>query len=149
MIHLQISEDLSADTSADFLVRAAEECLAYSKANEKLELTILLTDDEHLHRLNLEYLGVDAPTDILAFPADYTDPDTHTAYLGDVLISLERARLQAQAGGHSTNAELELLVVHGVLHLLGYNHSGTEDKSRMWEAQNEIMARLGNPLSPS
>jgi probable rRNA maturation factor len=119
MIYLQISEDLPSGLETDSLLRAAEESLAYHAPGEKPDLTILLTKDEKLHQLNLEYLGVDAPTDVLAFPADYVDPDTKTAYLGDILISLERARLQAQTGGHSIDTELELLVVHGVLHLLG------------------------------
>ncbi len=148
MIQVQISEDLSSGTPPDVLVRAAEECLVYHQTSGEPELTILLTGDDHLHQLNLEYLDVDAPTDVLAFPADYVDPDTETAYLGDILISLERATLQAQAGGHSLVAELELLVVHGVLHLLGYDHSEPDEKSKMWVAQTEILARLGNPLSP-
>jgi probable rRNA maturation factor len=148
MIYVQFSEGLSSETPEKILVRAAEECLAHQEKRDATELTILLSTDDQLHQLNLEYLGVDAPTDVLAFPADYVDPDTETAYLGDILISLERARLQSQAGGHSIDAELELLVVHGVLHLLGYDHHEPEEKSKMWAVQGEILSRLGNPLSP-
>jgi probable rRNA maturation factor len=147
MIHVQVSESLTLDTPTDVLVRAAEESLAYQQTDGETELTILVTGDEQVHQLNSKYLGVDAPTDVLAFPADYVDPDTETAYLGDIVISLERATLQAQSGGHSTEAELELLVVHGVLHLLGYDHGEPDEKSTMWDAQSEILARLGNPLS--
>jgi probable rRNA maturation factor len=148
MIHIEVSENLSSETAAEVLVRAAKASLAYHNASEESDLTILLTTDDQLHKLNLEYLGVDDPTDVLAFPADYIDPDTETAYLGDILISLERAELQAQAGGHSIEAELELLVVHGVLHLLGYDHAEPDEKSRMWAAQTDILAHLGSPLSP-
>jgi probable rRNA maturation factor len=148
MIQIQTDENLSSQTSTGNLVRAAEECLAYHQTSGGAELTIRLTGDEQLHQLNLEYLGVDAPTDVLAFPADYIDPDNQTAYLGDILISLDRARLQAQAGGHSLDSELELLVIHGVLHLLGYDHNDPGEKSKMWAAQSEILSRIGNPLSP-
>ena len=148
MIQVQISEHLSSETPADALMRAAQESLAYQNAPQESDLTVLLTGDDQLHQLNLEYLGVDAPTDVLAFPADYVDPDTESVYLGDVLISLDRARLQAQAGGHSVDDELVLLVVHGVLHLLGYDHTEPDEKTKMWDAQTEILAQLGNPLSP-
>jgi probable rRNA maturation factor len=148
MIFIQISEGLPTEIETDSLLRAAEACLAHHPAGVESDLTILLTSDDQLHQLNLEYLGVDAPTDVLAFPADYVDPDTETAYLGDILISLERARLQAQAGGHSLDAELELLAVHGVLHLFGYDHREPDEKSQMWAAQSEILARLDNSLSP-
>jgi probable rRNA maturation factor len=148
MIHIEVSENLSSETEAEVLVRAAKASLAYHNAPEESDLTILLTTDDQLHKLNLEYLGMDGPTDVLAFPADYIDPDTETAYLGDILISLEMAELQAQAGGHSVEAELELLVVHGVLHLLDYDHAEPDEKSRMWTAQSEILAHLGSPLSP-
>jgi probable rRNA maturation factor len=148
MINVQVSEDLSSEIPTDVLVRAAEECLAYFPRDGEPELTIRLTGDDQLHQFNLEYLGVDAPTDVLAFPTDIVDPDTETAYVGDILISLDRARHQAQAAGHSTDAELELLVVHGVLHLLGYDHSKPDEKSKMWAVQTEILARLGNSVSP-
>ena len=148
MINIQISENLSSEIPTDALVRAASESLAYQNAPEDSDLTVLLTGDEQLHQLNLEYLDIDAPTDVLAFPADYVDPDTESVYLGDILISMERASLQAQAGGHSIGNELELLVVHGVLHLLGHDHTEPDEKTKMWTAQTEILARLGNPLSP-
>jgi len=107
------------------------------------DLTIVLTDDAQLHELNREYLGVDAPTDVLSFPASETDPETGATYLGDILISIPRATQQAQASGHPVEAEVQLLVVHGTLHLLGHDHAETEEKARMWKAQDEVMSRLG------
>jgi probable rRNA maturation factor len=91
----------------------------------------------------LEYLGVDAPTDVLSFPASESDPETGLPYLGDILISIPRAAQQAQAAGHSVEAEVQLLVVHGTLHLLGHDHAEAEEKTRMWNAQAEVMSRLG------
>ncbi len=107
------------------------------------DITIVLTDDAQLHELNKEFLGVDAPTDVLSFPASESDPETGTPYLGDILISIPRATQQAQAVGHSVEAEVQLLVVHGTLHLMGHDHAEAEEKARMWAAQAEVMSRLG------
>jgi probable rRNA maturation factor len=107
------------------------------------DMTIVLTDDAQLHELNREFLGMDAPTDVLSFPASESDPETGTPYLGDILISIPRAAEQAQAAGHRVEAEVQLLVVHGTLHLMGYDHAEAEEKARMWSAQAEVLSRLG------
>lgn len=107
------------------------------------DITIVLTDDRQLHELNLDYLGVDAPTDVLSFPASETDPETGAAYLGDIVISIPRAAAQAQAAGHPVEAEAQLLVVHGTLHLLGYDHATDEEKTVMWAEQAKVLERLG------
>lgn len=96
-----------------------------------------------LHELNRDYLGVDAPTDVLSFPASESDPETGATYLGDILISIPRAAQQAQAAGHPLEAEVQLLVVHGVLHLLGHDHAEAEEKARMWAGQEKVLERLG------
>jgi probable rRNA maturation factor len=110
------------------------------------DLTIALVNDARIQRLNRDFLGQDAPTDVLSFPADQTDPETGRCYLGDVIISYLRAAEQAREGGHSVEAEIQLLVVHGVLHLLGHDHAGMEEKQRMWAAQAELLEHLG--ISP-
>jgi len=107
------------------------------------DMTIVLTDDRQLHELNVDYLGVDAPTDVLSFPAGEVDPETEALYLGDIAISIPRAAQQAQNGGHSVEAEAQLLVVHGTLHLLGYDHSTDEEKTVMWAEQAKVLERLG------
>lgn len=107
------------------------------------DLSIALTDDRQLHELNLDYLGVDAPTDVLSFPAGETDPETEALYLGDIAISIPCAIQQAQDAGHSAEAEAQLLVVHGVLHLLGYDHAAEEEKAVMWAEQAKVLERLG------
>jgi probable rRNA maturation factor len=125
------------------LERAAHAALEQQSQSLDSELSIILTSDARLHELNLNYLGVDAPTDVLSFPASETDPETGTRYIGDILISVPRAQTQAEAAGHPLESEVQLLVVHGVLHLLGHDHAEAEEKARMWKAQAEILERLG------
>ena len=141
MIHIEINPSLRTDLAPDILERAALAVLAHQSTDG--DLSIVLTDDEQLHELNREYLGIDAPTDVLSFPASETDPETARRYLGDILISVPRAAIQAQTAGHALEAEVQLLAVHGTLHLLGYDHAETEEKARMWKAQAEVLERLG------
>jgi probable rRNA maturation factor len=140
MIHIDALQDFS-DTS--LLERAARLTLDLESASSDSDMTIVLTDDAQLHELNREYLNVDAPTDVLSFPAGEEDPETGIPYLGDILISIPRAAQQAQAAGHPVEAEVQLLVVHGTLHLLGHDHAGAEEKERMWNSQSEVMSKLG------
>ena len=127
----------------NLLERAANAALAHESPSLDSELSIILTNDARLHELNLNYLGVDAPTDVLSFPASETDPETGAPYIGDILISVPRARAQAEAAGHPLESEVQLLVVHGVLHLLGHDHAEAKEKDRMCKAQAEILAQLG------
>ena len=113
-----------------------------------VDITIILTDDAQIHELNKQYRGIDAPTDVLSFPSGDTDPDSNRLYLGDVVISYPRAQAQGEAGGHPVEAELQLLVVHGVLHLSGYDHVEEQGKSRMRAAQAEILVLLGCEIAP-
>jgi probable rRNA maturation factor len=141
MIHIESRTPTPLDH--ELFQRAARLTLESQSAPADADLTLVLTDDELLHDLNLDFRDTDAPTDVLSFPASEPDPETGVLYLGDVIISVDRAREQAGAGGHSLEAELQLLVVHGVLHLLGHDHAATAGKERMWAAQASILARLG------
>ena len=136
MIHIE--SDLSFPE--ELLERAARAVLEYEAQDG--ELSIVLTDDARLQELNRDYLGIDAPTDVLSFPASETDPQTGARYIGDILISVPRAQSQAEAAGHALESELQLLVVHGVLHLLGHDHADPKEKKRMWQAQAEILKSL-------
>jgi len=150
MIHVESSFDSSMEPT-DFhpllpeLSEPARDAAQAALLHESVEgdLTILLADDARLHELNRDYLGVNAPTDVLSFPASETDPETGAPYLGDILISVPRAVEQARAAGHALEAEVQLLVVHGVLHLLGHDHAEAPGKARMWAAQAEVLKGLG------
>lgn len=141
MIYIESNSPISLDLDA--LQRAAHLTLEMHSVPADAELAIVLSDDAQLQALNRDYLGIDAPTDVLSFPASELDPETGARYLGDILISVPRAAAQAEARGHSLIAEAQLLVVHGVLHLLGYDHAESEEKAQMWAAQAQVLERLG------
>jgi probable rRNA maturation factor len=143
MIFLEKIENLDPDLPGEVAENAALQALKHQSAPENTDLTIVLTDDNQLHELNRQWMDVDAPTDVLSFPSDEIDPESNNRYLGDVLISVERAAEQAKASGHALEAEVQLLVVHGVLHLMGHDHADMDEKARMWKAQSEILTVLG------
>lgn len=113
----------------------------------RAELTLVITDDGGIQSLNRDFLGLDAPTDVLAFSAledagPFVSAPEAGGYLGDVIVSYPRAVAQAKEQGHSPEQELDLLVVHGVLHLLGYDHAEDEEKAAMWARQDAILEGL-------
>jgi probable rRNA maturation factor len=142
MINIEIIPDFRRVFMPDILVRAARAALLQQSAPEA-DLTLVLTGDAQIQALDRDFLGKNSPTDVLSFPSCEMDPETGRRYLGDIIISVPRAEAQSAAGGHSLEEELSLLVVHGVLHLLGHDHAGVEDKDRMWAAQTEVLTRLG------
>ncbi|NJN44399.1 MAG: rRNA maturation RNase YbeY [Anaerolineae bacterium] len=146
MILLQIDENLLPLVSQSQLEQAASAVLVNQSQSEGVDLTIVITGDETLHKLNKQFMDVDAPTDVLSFPSGEPDPETGRIYLGDILISYPRAESQAEQGGHATPDELQLLTVHGVLHLLGHDHANDDQKSKMWAAQAEILKTIGCPI---
>lgn len=138
---IYVESPAKCSIAPELIEKAARAALEHQSAEG--DLTVVLTDDAQLQRLNREYLGVDAPTDVLSFPAAEPDPETGVRYLGDILVSAPRAAGQAETAGHPLESEVCLLVVHGVLHLLGHDHAEPEEKSRMWTAQAEILDALG------
>ena len=143
MIDIQTQDESPTQLDVQMLEKAALAALAQQEVEEEVGLSIVLTDDAQIQALNRDYRGYDKPTDVLSFEAHERDPETGTLYLGDIIISMERAAAQAEQGGHLLLAEIQLLVVHGVLHLLGHDHAEAEEKAKMWNDQAEILARLG------
>lgn len=145
MINLMIKDEYSSSIDSQVIEHTALEVLARHVDMADGDLSIVIEDDERLHALNKEFLGIDAPTDVLSFPSgeEDVDPETGTLYLGDIIISFERAAEQASASGHNTQSEIQLLVVHGVLHLLGYDHAEPDEKAEMWSIQADILKSLG------
>lgn len=110
------------------------------------ELALVMTDDDEMRGLNSRFRGIDKPTNVLSFPdpsdTPYPEQDD-TRYLGDVIVSLDTLSHEAAEQGKSLSAHAAHLVVHGVLHLLGYDHASDEDAARMESLEVQILARLG------
>ncbi|NLF00141.1 MAG: rRNA maturation RNase YbeY [Anaerolineales bacterium] len=149
-VDVQVDESFAGRADAERLRRAALAALIQQNADGS-ELTLVVTDNNTLRELNTRYRGIDEPTDVLSFPDDTRGPFVEATgfprYLGDVVLSLPLAAQQAEEAGHSLEAELQLLVVHGVLHLLGHDDSAPAARSRMWSAQAEILTALGVRVS--
>jgi len=143
MIHVLIEEACVSFVAEESLKQAGQAVLTHQGADPNTDLSIVIDSDEKLHNLNHDFLGIDAPTDVLSFPSDEFDPDEQAVYIGDVIISFQRAEAQAKNAGHPVINEIQLLVVHGVLHLLGHDHADPVEKTRMWTAQAEILDQLG------
>lgn len=128
------------------LRRTAQAALDQQRVKRAVELTIVITGNAQLRALNRTFRDIDAPTDVLSFAtAETVQPAT--IYLGDVIISYPKAKEQAAAGGHSVEAEVQLLVVHGVLHLLGHDHYTGAEKNVMWKAQAAALKKLGAAIT--
>ena len=156
--YLPITADVSVgslDKKSALIRRAIRTVLEEEGMDLPCEISVLLTDDEGIHQTNLEMRGVDRPTDVLSFPMfelqpgelpDEMDADPATGLipLGDMVLSMERVEQQAKEFGHSRRRELCYLVVHSVLHLLGYDHLDEgEMKAQMRAREEAIMAALG------
>lgn len=141
------------------LIEAITRTLELHDVDRASGVTVVITDDEAVRALNQQFRGVDAPTDILSFPADLPpdlpddlaadlelDEDDMTPYLGDLIIAYPYTRHQAAESGHDLSDELVLLVIHGTLHLLGYDHDTPENEADMWETQAELLAALNVPI---
>lgn len=148
-IDLQIDPAYTARVPADRLIQIVAAALGRGGAPDA-EVTLVIANDELLHQLNRDYRGIDGPTDVLSFAANeesegedvfVTAPEALN-YLGDIIISFPTAERQAVAVGHSVDDELSLLTVHGVLHLLGYDHASPEEEADMWAQQEQILASL-------
>ncbi len=113
-------------------------------------ISVSLVDNEFIHNMNKEYRGIDRPTDVISF-AFLDNEDREALYkskepvcLGDIYISVDKAKEQAEEYGHSLNRELSFLFVHGLLHLLGYDHMTKEDEEIMFTLQDEILPKENN-----
>jgi len=144
-----------SEGTRSFIRKVIRTALAAEGVSFPCEVDVSVTGDEGIHQVNLDMRQVDRPTDVLSFPVfnltpgelpgeEDADPATGLVPLGDMMISLERVQAQAKEYGHSNRRELAYLVVHSVLHLLGYDHldEGTQ-KARMRAREDAIMAELG------
>ncbi|HJB06675.1 MAG TPA: rRNA maturation RNase YbeY [Candidatus Enterocloster faecavium] len=136
------------------------EALDYENCPYEAEVNVLLTDNPSIQEINREQRQIDAPTDVLSFPMidyespsdfshveeaaeDYFNPETGELLLGDIVISVDKVREQAEKYGHSQTRELAFLTAHSMLHLFGYDHMEDEERLVMERKQEEILKRLG------
>ncbi len=145
-IDLQIGARYVDKVKPALLRRAARATLEQQRVNTRVELTIVITGNAPLRALNRTFRQIDESTDVLSFATDESRRP-ETIYLGDVIISYPKAKAQAKADGHAVEAELQLLVVHGVLHLLGHDHDTAAEKAMMWKAQAVALKRLGAEIT--
>lgn len=133
----------------ELINKAVNTTLSIENVSGNLEVSIALVDDEYIQKLNRQYRSLDAPTDVLSFAMRETVFEEDSSFefqeeelLGDVVISLERAKEQAIEYGHSFEREVGFLVVHGILHLLGYNHEVDEERSVMRQREEKILKAI-------
>jgi len=138
---------------ANKLAAAAATVMGAHECKDSAGVSVRVTGNEEIQALNRQYRSVDRPTDVLSFPAERPPlpPDAlaeaETHYLGDVVIAYPYTSTQAAQLGHAPDDHLVLMVVHGVLHLLGYDHDTPQRRATMWEAQAHSLQALGVPLA--
>jgi probable rRNA maturation factor len=142
MIHIQVEEAYWALVNNAELRTAARTAASLAGLPDDAAFTIVITGDEQVRRLNHEFRKIDEATDVLSFPSSEKDPDTGKCYQGDIIISYPRASQQASTAGHACMDELRLLVIHGTLHLAGYDHASDEEQSVMFTIQRDVLNRL-------
>ena len=142
-----LPETLEVDEKLSDTVKEAVEKVGQLYALDNAEVSITLTNNEHIHEINREYRKVDRPTDVISFALNEGDEpniegEIPVNMLGDIIISVEKAIEQAGDYGHSVRREIEFLTVHGMIHLLGYDHIEEEDKKKMRPKEEKILNEL-------
>ena len=148
-------EEIKVDEALEaFVVQVVEEVLAYERCEEEFEVSISFVCNEEMRSLNKEYRNIGKETDVLSFPLvefieeELNAEDENAEYieeeiaLGDIVISMEKAVEQSEEYGHSFKRELAFLLVHGMLHLLGYDHDEEASEGEMFDKQEEILKNM-------
>lgn len=143
MINFSVKKKYLKSLDTKKLNQAALQIMDLVEHPSDVDVSIRIESDEDLQGLNRQYRGFDQPTDVLSFESGDIDPETGRTNLGDILISFPTAEKQANEAGHEVENEIILLIVHGILHLTGYDHSSKEEKTQMWQKQQSIMTALG------
>jgi len=148
-IGIHVEEEFLVVVDEGWARRIAQTVLKAEGVAPPYEVSLVFTDSETVKQLNRDYRGVDEPTDVLAFhmlPQKEVDdsfalPPDGVTRLGEVIISYPQAVAQAKKQGHSPERELALLIIHGILHLLGYDHEEPEEESKMRERERDLLER--------
>ncbi len=146
-LSIQVDDPFASLVNEELLHQVVGETLAAGKVAGEVEVGVLITDDETMRELNHQYRGLDETTDVLAFAlgeatGDFALPPGAPPQLGEVIISCPQAQRQAQEAGHPLDVELGQLLVHGLLHLLGYDHEEAADEAQMRSLENTIWRQL-------
>jgi len=158
-VSIEIANESGVAVDSDHVLAVARYVLDEMGVNPLAELSVLLVDIEYMTELNHRWMGGDGPTDVLAFPMEESSSVDHgpsevaggePALLGDIVLCPEVAAKQAAAAGHGADDELHLLTVHGVLHLLGYDHAEPDEEREMFTLQARLLggwqASVGRPV---
>lgn len=143
MINILFNESFENQIDIPAIESTVSFVLRRQEIDEESDVSVVFEDDDHLQELNRQFLDVDSPTDVLSFPSDETDPDSGHHYLGDIIISVPTAARQAVRANHPLQNEIHLLLTHGLLHLLGFDHSEPQQKKEMWQLQASYLNDLG------
>lgn len=137
-MNLLYTDEVNSHLTHEFFIQIAEAVFSYLNNKENdYEISLLVTNDETIHSLNKEYRQKDKPTDVLSFPME------DDVMLGDIVISLDTAKKQADERKINIDREIAFLFIHGLLHLLGYDHeTSTEDEKEMFSIQEKILKKL-------
>jgi probable rRNA maturation factor len=146
-IGIHVEEEFRGMMDGSWVKKIVRQVLMAEKVAPPYEMSLVFTDSETVKQLNRDYRGVDEPTDVLAFhmlphkeaDSSFALPPDGVTRLGEVIISYPQAVEQAKKQGHSTERELALLVIHGVLHLLGYDHEEAGEEAKMREKEKELL----------
>ena len=133
---------LSAENYEKQFLEIIETTLNHLKIEDDVELSCILIDDEDIHRINKEYRDIDRSTDVISFALEDSDQyymEGMPRSIGDIFISVDHAKLQAEEYGHSLKREMCFLFTHGLLHLLGYDHMREDDEKVMFALQKDIL----------
>jgi probable rRNA maturation factor len=156
---VELKDSLDFDVPSE-IERVVNACVDYLDCEYEVQVNVLITDNDAIHKMNLENRGIDRPTDVLSFPmiewetpgkCDFSeedeiilcDPDSGELMLGDIVISLDKVLEQSSEYGHSRKRELLFLVAHSMLHLFGFDHEDDREREEMERMQREILDSVG------
>jgi probable rRNA maturation factor len=155
-INVLIEDGLEIELETEWLQRVIEKPLICENVPPEVEISLVITGQERIQELNRDYRGLDKPTDVLSFsmteqktdeePEAFIGPPDGIMHLGEVIISYPQAVIQAAENGHSIQREMAVLIVHGVLHILGYDHEKEEMEPAMKAREKEVLAEIEKEL---
>ena len=155
-INVLIDEDFKRSLEVSWLQHVAEQILVAQAVSPSAELGLVITSQERVQQLNRSYRQQDEPTDVLSFSAreereadfpSFVQPPDDVLHLGEVIISYPQAVIQAEEQQHSIKKEIAILIIHGVLHLLGFEHDKPELEQQMRARETEILGYIGSEAS--